>query len=239
MNIANRITLIMAVALLSIIGVGYYSLWGLGAAQGRFEYVQKNIVPSIKILEESTIAAQQIRVAVRDNLLADSAEDKEIATNKIEELRQLVEKDLNRYEKELLADDIDKKMLDVDREALEQYIAVEKILIEKVNAKDAQAVRSLMSQSGDFSVKARQLTKNLADHMDYNWKLAEDLRKANSDDYAKSKWIQISIILLAIAVSGALGFAVISEIRSRMNYLSGLMSQVSQTLDFTLRINPI
>ncbi|MEI7611549.1 MAG: methyl-accepting chemotaxis protein [Betaproteobacteria bacterium] len=239
MNIANRITLIMAVALLSLIGVGSYSLWGLGAAQDRFEFVQENIVPSIKVLEESTIAVQQIRIAIRDYLLVDSAEDKQIATNKIDELSQLVEKNLNRYEKELLADDNDKKMLSVDRASLTQYLAVEKMLIGKSNAKDAQAVRNLMSQSGEFSVKARQITKNLADHMDYNWKLAEDLRKANRDDYTKSKWIQISIILLAIAVSGALGFAVINEIRGRMNHLSDLMRQVNQTLDFTVRISPI
>ena len=239
MSIAYRITLMMAVAMLSLIGVGCYSLWGLGAAQNRFENIQENIVPSIKVLEESTISVQQIRVTVRDHLLSDSAEDKEAAAKRAEELEQLVEKNLNRYEKELLADDTDKKLLDVERAALAQYVAVGKILIEKNNAKDAQAVRSLMSQSGDFSVKARQLTKNLADHMDYNWKLAEDLRKANREDYAKSKWIQISIIVLALAVSGGLGFAVISEIRARLNHLSDLMSQVNKTLDFTVRISPI
>lgn len=239
MKIANRIILAMAVALLSLIGTGSYALWGLGSAQGRFEFFQENVVPSIQVLHDSTIAVQQIRVAVRDHLLADNAADNEIATKKIEELRQLIENNLNRYEKELVANDTDKKMVEADRADLAQYIAVAKTLLEKGNAHDTQAVKNLMSQSGDFSVKARQLTKNLADHMDYNWKLAEDLRITNRDDYAKSKWIQISIILLAIAVSGALSFVVINEISARMHHFSDLMNQVNQTLDFTVRISPI
>ena len=36
-SIAQRITLTLAIALLSMIGVGGYALWGLGAAQSRIE----------------------------------------------------------------------------------------------------------------------------------------------------------------------------------------------------------
>jgi len=83
------------------------------------------------------------------------------------------------------------------------------------------------------------LTKSIADHMDYNWKLADELRQSNHTAYATSKWIQISAILLAVVVSGLLGFAVINEIRTRMRLLSGMMNKVNESLDFTLRIRPI
>jgi len=185
------------------------------------------------------MAVQQIRVSVRDHLLADSAADKEVAAKRIEEFRQVVEKNLARYEKDLLSDDTDRKMIEADKSSLNQYMAVVKTLLEKSNAKDMDAVRSMLSQTGEFSVSARQLTKNLADHMEYNWKLAEALRNSNLADYTTSKWIQLSTILLAVLVSGTLGFAVVKEIRFRLRFLSEMMDKVNQSLDFTLRIRPI
>ena len=239
MNIANRITLILVVALLSLVGVGSYAIWGLGAAQERFEYVQENTVPSIKVLEQAGVEVQQIRVTVRDHLLADNAVDKTAVAKKIDEYRQLVEKHLTRYEKDLISDETDRKMVAADRAALSQYMEVIKTLLERSAAYDVMTVKEMLSPSGEFSARARQLTKSMADHMEYNWKLADELRQSNRSAYAASKWIQISAIVLAIVVSALLGFAVINEIRARMHLLSGMMNQVNQSLDFTLRISPI
>ena len=229
-SIAQRITLTLAIALLSMIGVGGYALWGLGAAQSRFEYVQVNSMPSVKVLSEVIFAVKDMRTLIRDHILSEGTSAKNEVARRFAELQQLVEKDFERYEKELTSDENDKKLIQADRAAFATYVARNKEVMEKSLANDMQGAHKLLGGL------ATQMNKAVADHIEYNWKLLEDTRKANQADYNTVKWVQIVAILLAFAVSGALGYAVIQEIRTRMNRLSGLMTQVNETLDFTTRI---
>ena len=75
-SIAQRITLTLAIALLSMIGVGGYALWGLGAAQSRFEYVQVNSMPSVKVLSEVIFAVKDMRTLIRDHILSEGTSAK-------------------------------------------------------------------------------------------------------------------------------------------------------------------
>jgi len=235
-TIAQRITLTLAVALLLMLGVGGYALWGLGAAQGRFEYVQDNTIPSTKALGDVSLSVQHIRVAIRDHILAENAAQMGESEKRVVELRQDVEKGLARYEKELLSDDRDRALAQADRDAYARYMKSADAVLESSRALDTLAVHTALSSTGEFTVSARALTKALADHMDYKWKLSDDMRKANRADYDTERWVQVSLMLLALVVAGGLGFTVIREIRVRMNRLSGLMVQVNETLDFTTRI---
>ena len=235
-SVAQRITLTLTVALLMLIGVGSYALWGLGAAQTRFEYVQENTVPSVKVLNEASLAVQRLRVAVRDHVLAENDEEKTDAEKRVQELRLVIEKDLARYEKELISDDVDKRMVQTDRQSFARYIVSADAVLTKSRASDMRGVHILLTPNGDFNSTARALVADLAAHVEFNWKLAEDLRQTNRADYNTAKLVQISAILLALAVTGALGFLLVSEIRTRMNRLSGMMNEVSQALDFTTRI---
>lgn len=236
MSIASRIAMTLTIALISLVAVGSFALWSLGAANDRFEYVQWNTVPSVKTLVEARIAIDQIRIAVRDHLLADSAADKEKQEKNIAELHQLVVKDLDLYEKDLLSNDADKEMTLLDKQDLAKYMSTVQNLFKKSNEKDIQAVQAMISPTGDFSLSAKQLNKDLADHVEFNWKLSDELRKENGAAYAKAKWIQISVIVLALLVVGAQGYSMAKEIRLRMNRLQDVIGQVSQSLDFTLRI---
>ena len=215
-SIAQRITLTLAIALLSMIGVGGYALWGLGAAQSRFEYVQVNSMPSVKVLSEVIFAVKDMRTLIRDHILSEGTSAKNEVARRFAELQQLVEKDFERYEKELTSDENDKKLIQADRAAFATYVARNKEVMEKSLANDVQGAHKLLGGL------ATQMNKAVADHIEYNWKLLEDTRKANQADYNTVKWVQIVAILLAFAVSGALGYAVIQEIRTRMNRLSGL-----------------
>ncbi|MEI7430171.1 MAG: methyl-accepting chemotaxis protein [Betaproteobacteria bacterium] len=232
-TIAQRITLMLTVALISLIGIGAYALLGLGNAQDRFEFMQENVIPSVKVLNEAILAIERNRIATRDHMLASSPAEKETAAKKVNEFFAVIEKSFAKYEKECIADDTDRKMLQADRDALSRYIPKVQAVLDKSNANDPK--EALRLQQGISS----ELLKLLPAHIDYNWKLGEDQRKENLADYKQSKWILLATNLFALLVSGGLGFVVIREIRSRLIKLSGMMDQVNQTLDFTLRISPI
>lgn len=236
MNVANRITLILAIALLALVGLGGYALWGLGAAQERFEYVFDNSIPSIRMLNDTRITAEQIRIAARDHILAENKADKDAIANQIAEYKQTVVKNLGQYEKELVSDDTDKAMIAADIANFDKFLVVTQQLLQKSDANDMQATRNLLLPTGEFRVLARQFTKSMSDHMDYNWQLADKLRKNNTADYTAAKWIQLSAIVFALLVVGVLGYRVISDIRMRMNELKNFIEQVNQSLNFTQRV---
>ena len=229
-SVAQRIAITLVMVLLLMIGVGGYALWGLGAAQERFEYVQDNIVPSVKVLDEARVAVERNRIATRDHMLAETGDVKEAAAKQVADLTQVIERSLDRYEKELISDDTDRKMVQADRAALVAYVPKVKAVLDASNAHHVE--KAVQLQKGIST----ELTKALTEHMEYNWKLADDLRKTNRADYSAAKWIQVSVILLGLLVSGTMGFMLTREIRIRLNRLSGMMDQVNQTLDFTTRI---
>ena len=53
MTLSKRLILTLSVALLALIVVGSVGLWRLSQAQQRFEYVQANILPSIRELDDA------------------------------------------------------------------------------------------------------------------------------------------------------------------------------------------
>lgn len=229
-TISQRIALMLTVALFSLVGIGGYALWGLGNAQDRFEFVQEDVVQSNKVLNEAILAVERNRIATRDHMLADSSSEKEAAAKKVEQFFAVIEKSLAKYEKEFINDNADRKMLQADRDALLRYIPKVQAVLEKSNANDPK--EALRLQQG-ISV---ELLKLISEHIDYNWKLGDIQRQHNLADYTQSKVILLSTTLFVLLVAGGLGFAVIREIRTRMNRLSSIMNQVNQTLDFTVRI---
>jgi CHASE3 domain sensor protein len=64
MTLSRRLLLTLSVALLALFFVGGIGLWRLNQAQQRFEYVQANILPSIKELND---IKYDIVSLVRDN----------------------------------------------------------------------------------------------------------------------------------------------------------------------------
>lgn len=53
MTLSRRLLLILSVALAALIFVGGLGLWRLNQAQQRFEYVQTNLLPSVKELDDA------------------------------------------------------------------------------------------------------------------------------------------------------------------------------------------
>lgn len=236
MNISKRITLMLSLALLALIIVGSYGVFSLRASQERFEFVQMNVLPSIGELDEASTNASHLRVAARDYVIGGVAAEKTAYLKRVDAEFDQLQKRFDKYEKELLADDTDRKMLQADREALAAYMVQLKDVVAKVDAGDSSGIRGQFQARSKFRETALGLEKTLKDHIDYNWKLSEDLRKINSSDYNRAFWIQLVTILLAFAIVGIWGYLVVSEIKVRINRLSGMMNEVSRDLDFTRRI---
>src|ERR1700738_782992 len=75
MTLSRRLLLTITIALIALLFVGGLGLWRLNQAQQRFEYVQSNIIPSVKELTDSERNIGTIRrlAALELSISGDSA----------------------------------------------------------------------------------------------------------------------------------------------------------------------
>lgn len=233
LTVSARIVLMLVISLISLTFVGGFGLFEQKGEFDRFEFVFENSVPSVKVLSDVVDNVSQIRISIRDHALAKSSEDKK----KIEEIvtasNKKIDELLGKYEKELVADDIDRAMTRADVDLTKEYISAISTFLDKSRANNVEAMNSALSDAGKVGTKLR---KAITDHQNYNWKLADDMRAETGAHYGRAMWIETSVILLIILLSAIQGWFMISDIRTRLGQMSEVMGQVNQSLDFTLRV---
>ncbi|MTD33200.1 MCP four helix bundle domain-containing protein [Paludibacterium denitrificans] len=201
MSIAHRITLTLLIALLALVGIGGYGIWAIGAAQDRFEFLQSNVTPSIKLLIDARSAVSNTRVQVRNHLIVSSPADKEKLKQSIAELKAKFDKKTAEYEPLVMSPE-DKRLLEQEKANMKLFEQRVDALLAKSYANDTEGARALL-MSDDFNATAKALTKGLNDHIDYNFQLGEQLRKENAASYQRAKWTLISaVIVLLLIVAG-------------------------------------
>lgn len=236
MTVAQRITLAVGVALASLLLIGVYGLWNLYASQTRFEYVQDNTIPSVQTVNAVAVATDGLRVSMRDLLLADTDAQRRAALKKIDEVKQSIDTNFAKYEKDYISDETDKKLLEASKAYYLDYVKAQGDFFARVQDNDIQGAKQLLGEGSKLRTIGNQWRKAMSEHIDYNQKLADALRASNKRDYARAFWIQVVVIAGAFAFSCYLGILVIREIRQRLARLSSLMMRVNETLDFTTRI---
>src|SRR5438876_6718148 len=123
MTIRARISLLLSIALLALSVVSGVGLWGMGAAQGRFERLQDHTFPSLKALANVERAVLNISMRLHKHVLhpflSQKAEDEQEINASLQEFDQA----MAAYEKGLVSDATDRKMLATDKADMAEYRA--------------------------------------------------------------------------------------------------------------------
>jgi CHASE3 domain sensor protein len=123
MTLSRRLLLTLSVALLALFFVGGIGLWRLNQAQQRFEYVQANILPSIKELND---IKYDIVSLVRDNyryLLSTDDASKATAEQAIDTVEKSIDQHIATYQRDDVSDDTERQMLETDKANLAAFRA--------------------------------------------------------------------------------------------------------------------
>jgi len=135
----------------------------------------------------------------------------------------------------LASDDEDKKLLAANTSNMKAYSdAIVNHLLPLSRKNDTEGMRVVIAT--ELVPVATKTIKGFEDHVAYNRKNAEETSKAALANASQGQTTSLITILIALIVVGIMGFAVTKEIRFRMDRLRGVISQVNQSLDFTLRI---
>ncbi|KMN77990.1 methyl-accepting chemotaxis protein [Chromobacterium alkanivorans] len=234
MNISQRLMLTLMVAMLALIGVGSYGLWQLHSANERFNYLKNNTFPSIQALDKGLLALTKMRVAAYRHGIAADAKSKTDAETQISEGDKALDQVLDAYEKDLLSNDADRKLLQQDRADLQAYRGHRDGFL-KASREHPGAATQAMLVTGPIPESAKALAKDLNDHIDFNYGMADSLSKDNAAAYSMAFGSSVAVIAACLLLSGGLGWLLFSHIRLSLNQIRSTMFRVNQHKDFTLR----
>jgi methyl-accepting chemotaxis protein len=236
MTITKRLILTLSLALAALIFVGVSGLKQLSNAQQRLEMVQSRLIPSLASLNiaKGYMADTRLagyRLSVFSNLTDKSALDKAYndAHAKFDEVIAV-------YEKERIFDETDRKMLEADKAAMATYRQTLVPFIAGAHAGDLDAVRATLQAGTPLATSAAALKKAFDDHIAYNNKLIEDVRVESLAEYNFAFRLLVTVIVLAVLVTGALAWSLFSTIKSSLASIRSTLEDVSQSLDLTKQI---
>ncbi|CAN7325094.1 methyl-accepting chemotaxis protein [Pseudoduganella sp. LjRoot289] len=247
MNITKRLILTLSVALLALLFVGANGLLQLNRAQGRLDKVQTGLIPSIAGLNLAKNAVSDSRLAgYRLSVFTAPAPaecpepcklpNKATLVKSYNDAHAKFDEVINKYEKENITDDTDRKMLEADREAMANYRKTLVPFLDASAAGDIEGVRATLVAGSPLALGAAGVKKALDDHIEYNNKLIAIVREESIAAYNSAFNLLVGVIVLAFVVTAALGFQLYRIISGSLGNIQGTLEGVSQSLDLTRQV---
>ncbi|MEB7540354.1 methyl-accepting chemotaxis protein [Pantoea anthophila] len=233
MTITQRLVMIFSLLAMSLIALVIISLSVISGFQSRFEYVQVNAIPSIRDLNKSISATNQLGIAFyRYHSISDETKFP-AAEERINNLLQQI-KSLNDY---YMANDIssdeDKAMteqanrnLDAVRSALPAFLAA-------ARAHDDAVTLPLLQSENGVGAATRKMETDYTRQIQLNIDIGEQLRAENKRVYTQTLWAMSGGSILVILILAAFSIKVIVGIKRSLSGIVNTMTQVSHTLDLT------
>ena len=241
-SIARKLIILVVIAIVSLVLVGAMAFSEMRSAQERFETVQSSVIPSIVLLNETNAQSAAVRAAVRDYIIGGFIEDKELQKAQqanLEDLKNKINANLDRYQKDFTEDDQDKQLLEADRKALAAYLAEVSDVFAKVESKDVPGISQQFSASGKFRVTAGELIKSLSEHQVFNQKYADSLRVQGEQAFSKGQWLLNTVTVLALVLLGSIGFVTVRGIARSLDSMKVAIDRIEGHLDFTAQAEVI
>ncbi|MGI4983601.1 MAG: MCP four helix bundle domain-containing protein, partial [Janthinobacterium lividum] len=233
MTITRRLLLILSVALVALIFVGGFGIRALGSAQDRFEYVQRNTLPSIMSLTAVRRDFSALRLFSLRELIAVTDAEHATLNQSHQAITQQLESEMADYEKEDISDDTDRRMLATDRETLQRYVTLYDMMVAKARGGDREGAMQMAVGDGELVAAGNVAQKAVNDHVMYNVKLSEGVRQQNKRAYTTTLTILSVVVALAVLVAIGLALQLYRIISRGLNDLRKTLEDVSGSLDLT------
>ncbi|RQO78435.1 methyl-accepting chemotaxis protein [Aquitalea sp. FJL05] len=234
MTIIRRLMLTLAIALLALIVVGGFGAYQQKQASNRFEDTVSNLAPSIRDLNGMVYAFMDIRGAVTKHSVSHTAGEKAAAEAMSGEADKKLEDLFNDYEKNLIADDHDRQLLQDDKAKLAAYRA-ERSKYFEMSRSGKDDLADAMLRDGALNTTSADFRKALNTHTEYNLKLAFDTIETNKTAYNAALLQTTTLIAVIFAIVLYMGVVLFRSINRGLSSIQSTMQQVSQSLDFTQR----
>ena len=232
MNISRKLLITLGATLITLLLVGGMGLMNLSMSNARFDYVMNNTLPSFKDINLVKDGFFAVRLHARGLMMAQTPADAATAIQGIRDGSQKLGAALADYEAHNVSNDEDRRLLEADKAAWAVYRPLlEQIVATHQAGQKAQQMALLAPASRAGLTMAAALNA----HYDFNVRLAQQYAEQNADSYRSARLITMSIMALAVLLSGWFSWTIYRAIREGFGQLGGNLNTLSQTLDFRVR----
>ena len=235
-TVTNRLIIMLLCGLLAIVGVGTVGLMQMQHIKSQLDTVQSRYAPAISACDQAALSFSNVR---RASVLYTNASSDAVRATAQKQLSDGVSDLRGRFadlQQKALGLPDEKQFLDQEAEVSAQYLQMTDQLIADMNAPGADIHAVLATAPAKMGPVGARLLAALDGHSRLYAELMARSVENSAQVYASARWAIGLCAVVALAVLALLGITLIREIRQRLNGLSGMMDEVSHTLDFTTRI---
>ncbi|QDX30201.1 methyl-accepting chemotaxis protein [Dickeya poaceiphila] len=229
MTILQKLTIVIMIFVLALVGVGGFGIKALGDSKDRVESFTGNTLPSLTLLSNANINIREVRVSLVTLAGVDDQTQRATQLKSIQDRLNTVDKFMADYKQKYISDDRDAQMTNNIIQLLASYRqSIDSIHNSGAAQKNADA-ENAKKQTEQALIKALQ------EQREYNLVLASNQEKANTDSYNTALYTFISLIIASVAVAGTLAMVILRYVRRSLNHLQHTLLSISDNLDLTLR----
>ncbi|SFM96828.1 methyl-accepting chemotaxis protein [Formivibrio citricus] len=204
LTVARRLQVMTLGAILTLLVAGGMGAFHLQKLAGLVSFLNAKIIPGIHSLNEVQRDFLQYRAFLFRHVFNTDPAQKAELDLQMKKVRGNWEKTLDDYEKNLPADEANRRMLENDRREIAAYLQVaERILAHSRKGENKAAVDIINSTVGSNSTDVQ---KALSAHVTHNEKIAIELEKRADSTTQTGLVVTFVVMLLGAAITSIIAF---------------------------------
>ena len=204
MTIAKRLSILLAVPLLALLGLGVFIRFQLAEVESRSRFVSEEQIPSLAVLGNLCRIMEGLRVNVRSHLLATNQAERATARSAFDAGETEVNRLLGQYGDSLISSDRDRRLFNDYRDATREYIVGAKQVM--ALSADGHHEEALALLTGSMTEVGGRLSKVSGEWIQLNEDLARTAGKGAVEAIGAARWKMLLASSLAILLTGLLGY---------------------------------
>lgn len=223
----------------------------MSSLESAADYTDKITIPSIEAIALMRLTFLELREATQQHANVWAGDEKQAIDHRIGELKLTFMSTAATYEKLVSNDAEGRKLLEIDRRAYGDYVAIADKVLEISRSNRNEEARKLLETSKDtFSA----LNDSLTAHTIYTKKLATEARdtanrgvagnktlatqarEAAKRNAARNNLLSAASVLLGMLVVGSFSFAISRSINKGLSSMERTVVYVETELDLTARV---
>jgi signal transduction histidine kinase/DNA-binding response OmpR family regulator/HPt (histidine-containing phosphotransfer) domain-containing protein len=205
MSIAKRLVLLLTVPLLALAGLGVFTRFQLSAIESRSRFVAELQIPSLAALGNTSRTFAELRVQMRNHVLAGSEAERAAVQSVFRRDEAELARLLEQYDRSLVSDERDRSLLIDYRTQYRSWAVRAKEIMSLASAGRSGEASALLGDPTTLELGDR-LDVASAEWIRHNERLANSASQLVVDSIASSRWRILVANLIAILLTGVLGF---------------------------------
>jgi two-component system, sensor histidine kinase and response regulator len=205
MTIAKRLVLLLSVPLLALVGLGVFTLWQLTTIETPSRFVAALQIPSLATLGNISRAFAELRVQLRNHVLATSDAERTKVRSAFERDEAELGRLLDEYERRLISDERDRRLLNDYRAQYRDWLYRGKQVMSLAAEGRRDEAGALL---GDPTTRemGERLNNALGEWIRVNEELAYSASRTVVESINASRWRILAANVAAILLTILLGF---------------------------------